>query len=311
MTTVSHLIAATRLMFLFAAICAGCSGGTSNTASNSGTTETTAENTSRSGNISSNERWKGTILVTGDVNVQSGATLTIEAGTTVKFVAGTDDRTGGSTAPITDPPFPNDPTTAHSQMSSLNVYGGSVVAVGTAASPIVFTSAATSPKWGDWDSIQFNQAGSKLTLQYAVVEYGYYGVAINAAADDSVVTVKDNTIRHVVACGICGSPLDTVTLTVSGNDISYCGHEGIATFSKTTFVVENNTFHDNVQSYGDGAASVAVNVEDNSSTIRNNTFRNNYAAIGILTAASTPTTSGNTFSGNTNNCAGYCSTPLQ
>ena len=143
-------------------------------------------------------------------------------------------------------------------------------------------------------------------LQYTVIEYGYSGVQIDTAADDTMMTFSHNTIRHVVACGICGSPTDTVTLTISANDISDCGHEGIAIFSPTNFTIEDNVFHDNIQSYGDGPASVAVNVGGDTATIRNNQFLRNWIAINVMPETSQPTISGNTFSDNTTDCNGYC-----
>ena len=50
-------------------------------------TNTVYENTSRSGPVYSNERWKGTIDITGDVTIYASATVTIEPGTTIRFAA--------------------------------------------------------------------------------------------------------------------------------------------------------------------------------------------------------------------------------
>lgn len=272
-------------------------------------TGTIYENTTRSGPIYSSERWRGTIDITGDVSINASATVTIEPGTIVRFAAGLDDQRGGPTTPFTDPFFPSDPVISPSQMSSIDVFGGTLLAIGTPDNPIVFTSSASN--WGDWQSIQYNQQGSKLILQHTIIEYGYFGVQINTAANDSNITVKDNIIRHIVACGICGSPTHPVTLTVSGNDISDCGHEAIATFSNTTFLIENNTFHDNLWSYGDGPAGVGVVIEDNNSTIRNNQFIRNRCGITILTENSDPIISGNTFVDNDEDCCNFCPDPLQ
>lgn len=279
-------------------------GGGGNEADDGG--ETVYEDTSVSGTVTANQTWRGTIDITGDVVIEDGATVTIDPGTQVRFAAGADDQEGGGTTPITDPPFPNDPAIAPSQISSISVSGGALRAVGTETEPIVFTSASTTPAWGDWHSIQYNQTGSGLVLQYTVIEYGYSGVQIDTAADDTMMTFSHNTIRHVVACGICGSPTDTVTLTISANDISDCGHEGIAIFSPTNFTIEDNVFHDNIQSYGDGPASVAVNVGGDTATIRNNQFLRNWIAINVMPETSQPTISGNTFSDNTTDCNGYC-----
>jgi len=260
-------------------------------------TNTVYENTTRSGPVYSNERWKGTIDITGDVTIYASATVTIEPGTTIRFAAGSDDQKEGGDTPISDPPFPNDPAIPPSKISSINLYGGTLYAVGTDNNKIVFTSSASSPERGDWQSIIYDEKSSNLILQYTIIEYGYYGVQINTTADDSNITIKDNIIRHVVACGICGGidPSLPVTITVSGNDISDCGHEGIATFSSTTLVIENNAFHDNLWSYGDGPSAVAVAIEGNNTTIRNNQFIMNHIGINIISENSAPDIYCNSF----------------
>jgi len=271
------------------------------------------ENTTRSGHIYSNELWKGTIDITGDVIIHTPATVTIEPETTIRFAAGSDDQMHGGDIPITDPYFPNDPPTPPSQISSIYVMSGTLYAVGTSDSPIVFTSSASNPERGDWQSIQYGKEGGKLILQHTIIEYGYYGVQINVAADDSNITLKDNIIRHIVACGICGGidPSQPVTITISGNDISDCGHEAIDTHSNATLVIENNTLHDNLWSYGDGKAGAGVVIDGNNSTIRNNQFIRNRTAIAILTENSHPIISGNSFVDNDLDCDGFCPDPLQ
>ena len=48
-----------------------------------------------SGQITTNTTWSQNVLVTGDVVVTSGVTLTIAPGVTVFFAAHSDDRAGG------------------------------------------------------------------------------------------------------------------------------------------------------------------------------------------------------------------------
>lgn len=261
--------------------------------------QTTYENTSRSGAVRSDERWKGLIDVTGDITIYHPATLTIEPDTTVRFAAGSDDQAGGSTTPITDPYFPDDPAIPPSQLSGILIEGGTLHAVGTADKPIVFTSSASDPKPGDWQSIAFGwrypyEHKGKLLLQNALLEFGYYGVQINVDADDSNVIIKNNTMRHIVACGIClGSEPDRkVTITISGNDISYCGHEAIDTHSNANVIIENNTLHDNLN---------GVIIDGNDSTIRHNRFLRNGSGISIISKDSHPTIHDNTFVDNGTN----------
>lgn len=86
------------------------------------------------GNIEANTTLDANIeyTMTGTVLVKSGATLTIPAGTTIKATAG-----------------------------GTNVYllvekGGKLIADGTADKPVIFTSAASAPKAGDWGGILLN-----------------------------------------------------------------------------------------------------------------------------------------------------------
>lgn len=260
-------------------------------------TPTVYENTRRSGPIRADEIWRGVIDITGDVGIYAPATLTIEPGTVVRFAAGSDDQRSGGTVPITDTHFPHDPAIAPSQMSTINVFGGTLYAVGTPDRKILFTSSSKTAQPGDWHSLQYNQSGSKFVLQYATLEYAYYGVQISDKASDSEVTISHNTIRNIVACGICNGVAETgpVTISLSDNDISYCGHEGIDTHSNAALTIANNIFHDNW---------TGIVVDHNNSTIRHNQFLRNSAAIYIIDG--NPNTYGNSFVDNGMNCNTSC-----
>ncbi|UII22065.1 hypothetical protein [Fulvivirga ligni] len=91
--------------------------------------------------------------LTGPLAVKSGATLTIEAGTTIKAIAG-----------------------------GTNVYvvietGAKIMAEGTAANPIVITSAASNPRSGDWGGFIVNglapiSGGGTSTTEVLPLSYG-------------------------------------------------------------------------------------------------------------------------------------------
>lgn len=264
------------------------------------------KDTTRHGNTGPDERWQGTINVTGDITIGSGSILTIDPGTMVRFAAGSDDQHGGPTTPITDPPFPHDPAIAPSSICSINVYGGALYAIGTPDTPIVFTSSSTTnPKPGDWQSIQYILPGSILRLQYALIEYGYYGVQINTSATDAKITINNNTMCDIVACGVCAAFNGSqVAITVSHNDMSRIGHEGVATDQFSNMVIENNVFHD-IYNHLDGPSGAGVVIAGNSSTVRNNQFKNNRFGLNII-SPSTPHIYGNIFAGNYANCWGFC-----
>ncbi len=87
-----------------------------------------------SGNLTSNLTLSsGTeYLLNGALFVKEGATLTIEAGVTVKALAGGTD------------------------VYLLVEKGGKIIANGTSASPIIFTSSASNPAAGDWGGLILN-----------------------------------------------------------------------------------------------------------------------------------------------------------
>lgn len=85
----------------------------------------------------------GPILISEDVIVGAGASLTIEPGVTIKLSNGT----------------------------NLRIEGGKVEAVGSASLPILFTSTASQPQAGDWGGIIVNKNGT-LILSQVDLRYG-------------------------------------------------------------------------------------------------------------------------------------------
>ncbi len=103
-----------------------------------------------SGTIASNTTWSPigeSVFITGDVTVNSGVTLTIEPGVEVRFVAHSDDQSGGEDA----------------NRSELYVYG-EIIAEGTASDSIVFTSNSETPA---------NKATKDLGYSYPMIRNKY------------------------------------------------------------------------------------------------------------------------------------------
>lgn len=125
-------------------------------------------NQNLSGNLTSDLTLQSGIeyTLTGALFVKSGATLTIEAGVTVKALAGGTD------------------------VYIIIERGGTIIANGTAASPITFTSSASSPQAGDWGGIIINgnaplsrQSGSESNAATEVNNTIFFGG--NDATDNS------------------------------------------------------------------------------------------------------------------------------
>jgi hypothetical protein len=128
----------------------------------------------KSGNMYSSETWgPGVIIVNGDVNIASSATLTILRPCTIYMVYDFDYTSSGYD---------------HSKCE-IRLYGNAdLIAEGTSEDRIVFTSSKPTAKAkGDWTGITTNNQGGYpvIDLEYVTVEYADNGVftAVGALAD--------------------------------------------------------------------------------------------------------------------------------
>ncbi len=100
--------------------------------------------------------WTGVVSVPGSIDVPAGSSLTIRPGTVVQMAGG----------------------------AGLNVQG-TLLAQGTAAAPIIFTSAADRPKPGDWQYIALDQpSASGSRLDFVQMFYGSW-----TGGDDGMLSV--------------------------------------------------------------------------------------------------------------------------
>ncbi len=168
----------------------------------------------RGGSITTAEHWINGSLwreITGGTTVNAGVTLTIDPGTTIKF-------TGGQWLDV----------------------GGTLVANGTNASPITFTSSSATPSAGAWNCLHFkpgSSAGSQLS--YASVSYsgGFYAGVLIEGCSPSLdhVTVSNSSGEGIRVTGT--SPGPTITnCTLSSNSSNGVGlTAGSTTISGCTF----------------------------------------------------------------------------
>ncbi len=109
------------------------------------------------------------ILVAGDIEIDSGETLTIEPGVVVQFT----DFTGLSVR-------------------------GTLNALGTEDARIILTSAADSPGYGDWTGLTFHSDGGLSELAFVTLEFAMTGVFI----DEAEVRITDGIIRNNASNGV-------------------------------------------------------------------------------------------------------------
>ena len=134
--------------------------------------------------------------VTGTVEVIDGATLTIDAGVTLKFA----------------------------EEVQMTVSSGSLVAVGTADEPITFTGMESTR--GYWGGLRFTNSNSTSNaLRYVTIEYGggYWDanlIVTSGATGVCKVAVSDCTLRESGTYGFLIEGYDTTVTTFANNTIT-------------------------------------------------------------------------------------------
>ncbi len=85
----------------------------------------------------------------------------------------------------------------------ISIADGTLMAIGTAASPIRITSAAASPAPGDWRRVVFSQ-GAVADIQHAIFEYGGSGGPSTGQIETHVspISIADSTVQHGAHWGI-------------------------------------------------------------------------------------------------------------
>jgi parallel beta-helix repeat protein len=99
--------------------------------------------------------WEGEVLIDGILTVAAGVTLEIRPGSTVRFTRFDSNKDGIG---------------EHEIFSQ-----GTILVLGTAEQPVLFSSAEESPRPGDWGAINMMVSEEKNRLEHCIVEYGYRG----------------------------------------------------------------------------------------------------------------------------------------
>ncbi len=228
-----------------------------------------------SGQIASNTTWSQNVLVTGDVTVISGVTLTISPGVTVFFAANSDDRAAGN----------------WTDRSEIAVYG-TLIAEGTSQMPIYFTSNAAAKAPGDWGAIVIHKNSTASSLANCVIRYAEYGVGFLTYDEGNATlsaSIRNSVVSHnTIGIRMSGSPdyrnggTVTISATVVGNRIADNVNQGLRIETYTAYGTANDysVVRDNVIEGNDVGLSVECSSwwaghADNYPRIVNNAIRNN------------------------------------
>ena len=130
--------------------------------------------------------------MTGDLTVSSGASLIIEAGVEVLFLANSDDQSGGQR--LSDAEL---------------IVKGALVVEGTEAAPVVLGSSEANGRAGDWGGIRVE--GGSLSLTYAHLSHSGYGLYVQSVSSagmrivDSVLNIHGGVESAVllIKCSDC------------------------------------------------------------------------------------------------------------
>ncbi|MDA9327927.1 Ig-like domain-containing protein [Flavobacteriaceae bacterium] len=210
-----------------------------------------------SGALSSDTTWSlsnSPIILTGNVLVPNGVTLTIEAGVTVRI----------------------------NSEKYLKVQG-SLIAIGTESNKIIFTSNESSPAKGDWDKIWLASTSTSFDgsdnyvsgtiFNHCIISYADEGLRLDDSSFYLVNSELTENNKGINFRKVINSVIDNNNFNNNGSGTSTsAGTEdnGIGSFTFTKFL--NNTFKNNT---GDGLSFGGYRNNANNNLIKNNISINN------------------------------------
>lgn len=165
--------------------------------------------------ITSDTTWSSDVItVNGQIVIEAGASLTIAAGTTVKF-----EQHGGDV---------NKVGLIITKAGSDSKASGKLIANGTASNPIIFTSNSSAPAAGDWGGIILvGEAYINTPADEAFVEGLSFEVAYGRQ-DRTKDNDNSGSLKYVVI-EYCGFGLSTDS-EVNGLSLYACGSETVLDF---------------------------------------------------------------------------------
>ena len=182
--------------------------------------------------------WSGRIVIDGQVKVYKGATLSIAPGTEIAFVRRDDDKDGLGDGTL--------------------IVEGSLRAIGTAAQPISFRSAAMAPQPGDWLEIRIDFS-KEAELRYCEIRDSAHSLH----AHFTKARVEDSHIHH----NIDGSRLGQGNFIFRRNLIEANEGKGINFRNSTIEIIDNIIRHN--------SAGIFLFETDRTPTIEHNNIYGN------------------------------------
>jgi parallel beta-helix repeat protein len=232
--TITGLINFTNYQFRVIAINAYGTSGFSNSV-----TSTPYTGTYVSGAIAANAHWttaNSPYVVNGNLTINPGVTLTIDADVQVLFMGNYSFTVGGILKPM-----------------------------GDSSNPVIFSSANASPAKGDWKYIQLNNPANK--LQYMTVEYSDRGIYVpSGITSPKNPVIRNNTLQNNNN-GVYFEPstapvITSNTITNNTNGINaFCNtYTACSPTIVLNSITGNSTYNMFVQG---GNASLIIHAEDN------------------------------------------------
>jgi uncharacterized protein (TIGR03437 family) len=195
------------------------------------------------GAINADATWttsQSPVLVSSNIHVASGATLTIQPGVVVRFAPGGD--------------------------SGITV-DGSLVAVGTEEKPIYFTSSldhgtkfnlapggfdTTTANAGDWDGIRLNGKTNTSHIEHATVRYSRNGILVQGSAP---VVSASNSFRDDIA----GLSVTASSASVTSSSDSFINNgAGVQLSAGNTAISSASFAYDSMAIFGAAGATASV-----------------------------------------------------
>ncbi len=164
------------------------------------------------------------IQVLGDITVEPGVTLTINAGTQVRFAASTDSMQANFDVGRTE-----------------LIVLGRLQVNGTAGSRVSMRSAAASPARGDWYGVHLRSTAANSSLRFAHIEFARYGVRSSAPSSASVTrTEVEQSLTYGV--WVDGGAVVLDGLHVHDNSSRGITVQGAAPVLRNLVVTDNSSY---------------------------------------------------------------------